>query len=176
MQSTVAVVGDPVRRARLRGLLEAAELPAVHLCEGLEQWPRPIGILLWDFASPLPDALVETPVVALVENRVQARVASQFAPLAFLHWDCPAVQFAITLEAIWTATEVSPRRVVPGYGNLSEREREVLDALLEHKRPPQIARELFISPHTVRNHLKSIYGKLGVRNQASLIDRMLGRG
>ncbi|MCC6874672.1 MAG: response regulator [Sandaracinaceae bacterium] len=66
-------------------------------------------------------------------------------------------------------------RAVPGLELLSAREREVLDALLAHRRPPQIAEELFISPHTVRNHFKSIYAKLGVHSQAELLELLVIR-
>lgn len=66
-------------------------------------------------------------------------------------------------------------RSVPGLEALTQREREVLDALLSHQRPPQIAERLFISPHTVRNHLKSIYAKLGVHSQAELLDLLVER-
>jgi DNA-binding NarL/FixJ family response regulator len=53
---------------------------------------------------------------------------------------------------------------------LSAREREILDALLNHQRVPGIARTLGISEHTVRNHLKSIYAKLGVHSQEELLE------
>lgn len=58
-------------------------------------------------------------------------------------------------------------------GTLSPREWEVLRGLVSHRRPPAIARELFISHHTVRNHLKSIFAKLGVHTQAELLDKVL---
>ncbi|PRQ07329.1 response regulator [Enhygromyxa salina] len=60
-------------------------------------------------------------------------------------------------------------RQIPGLDELSPREVQVLEALLAHRRPPQIAEDLGISPHTVRNHLKSIYAKCGVRSQAELL-------
>lgn len=60
----------------------------------------------------------------------------------------------------------------PSLADLSPRESEVLSILVSGKRSPAIAAELHISPHTVRNHLKSIFRKLGVGSQAELIDRM----
>lgn len=41
--------------------------------------------------------------------------------------------------------------------------------LVAGERVPTIAGKLFISPHTVRNHLKSIYSKLQVHSQSELI-------
>src|SRR5262249_20384429 len=59
--------------------------------------------------------------------------------------------------------------------NLSSREREVLHSLLAGQRVPTIARALYLSPHTVRNHLKSIFRKLGVRSQTELLERLRGQ-
>lgn len=64
---------------------------------------------------------------------------------------------------------------VPDVG-LSSREREILDRLLDHQRVPGIARTLGISEHTVRNHLKSIYAKVGVHSQEELLDYVVRHG
>jgi len=57
---------------------------------------------------------------------------------------------------------------------LSPREWQVMERLRSGLRVVTIARELTISPNTVRNHLKSIYRKLGVRSQVELLERMRG--
>jgi DNA-binding CsgD family transcriptional regulator len=54
---------------------------------------------------------------------------------------------------------------------LSSREREVARALLNGYRVTTIARHLFLSPSTVRNHLSSMFHKVGVESQAELIER-----
>ena len=58
---------------------------------------------------------------------------------------------------------------------LSEREREVLFGLLAHRRVSSIAQHLGISAHTVRNHLKAIFAKLGVGSQQELLDLVIDR-
>ena len=64
------------------------------------------------------------------------------------------------------------RTVVRGIDRLSKRELEVLGLLIEGWRVPSIARCLYVSEHTVRNHLKAIYRKLGAHSQQELIERL----
>jgi DNA-binding NarL/FixJ family response regulator len=49
---------------------------------------------------------------------------------------------------------------------LSSREKEVLQLLVEGHSHKTIAEHLFISPHTVRTHLKNIYEKLHVHSKS----------
>ena len=51
------------------------------------------------------------------------------------------------------------------YNNLTEREKEVLELIIQGKSNPQIANELILSIHTVKAHLESVYKKLGVHNK-----------
>ncbi len=55
---------------------------------------------------------------------------------------------------------------------LSSREKEIVGALGSGRRVKDIAQDLVISTHTVRNHLKAIYRKLNVRSQFELISLM----
>ena len=48
---------------------------------------------------------------------------------------------------------------------LSERELEVLRLLAAGKANADIARELFLSPYTVRNHISNILSKLQIANR-----------
>jgi DNA-binding NarL/FixJ family response regulator len=54
---------------------------------------------------------------------------------------------------------------------LTEREREILARLVDGESNKEIARGLNLSEHTVRNHLYSIFGKMGVsdRTQAAVL-------
>lgn len=58
--------------------------------------------------------------------------------------------------------------LITGYG-LSEREQEVAYAVLRGATTKQIAKQLSISPHTVQDHLKVIFDKVGVRSRRELV-------
>ena len=60
----------------------------------------------------------------------------------------------------------------PPLCGLRPREQEVVRLLLQHLRVPAIARRLGISQQTVRNHLKSVFRRTGVRSQQELLDRI----
>jgi len=64
----------------------------------------------------------------------------------------------------------------PALRELSQRQLEILRRLLRGERVPTIARDLFLSQSTVRNHLSAIYRRLGVHSQAELLARLLPSG
>ena len=57
------------------------------------------------------------------------------------------------------------------FAHLTERERDVLRLLTQHRSNPQIARQLAISEKTVRNHVSNILVKLQARDRAEAILR-----
>jgi len=56
----------------------------------------------------------------------------------------------------------------PGLGGLTEKQREVLDLLLEHKTSKEIARLLGISPHTVDQRIFFAKEKLGAASRSEV--------
>jgi len=52
---------------------------------------------------------------------------------------------------------------------LTIREREVLKLLAEGKRTKEIAKDLYISPYTVRRHRANIMEKLNIKTLADLL-------
>ena len=52
---------------------------------------------------------------------------------------------------------------------VTPREGEIIRLLLEGKDSKQITEELFISDHTVKNHIHHVYRKLGVNNRIQLV-------
>jgi FixJ family two-component response regulator len=57
---------------------------------------------------------------------------------------------------------------------LSQRERDIVAKLGIGQRVAEIATNLRISPNTVRNHLKSVFRKLGVSSQVELLAKLSG--
>lgn len=62
------------------------------------------------------------------------------------------------------------------FGDLTEREREILGLLAHGLTNAAIAERLFLSPKTVRNHVSNIFGKLQVANRAEAIVRARDAG
>ena len=54
---------------------------------------------------------------------------------------------------------------------LSVREREVLDLMAGGATNREIAAQLHLSPHTVKEHTSSLYRKLEARNRAEAVQR-----
>jgi DNA-binding NarL/FixJ family response regulator len=59
---------------------------------------------------------------------------------------------------------------------LTRREREILELLVEGNRPAEIGDALFLSVKTVKNHLTSVYHKLGVETGAQAVSEAYRRG
>lgn len=92
--------------------------------------------------------------------------------------DGALVERAVCLRARWSAWHAAAgdavRRDALG-ALLSEREREVLALLAEGRSNKQIARNLDISPHTVKRHVANILGKLVVDTRTQAAARWLQR-
>jgi len=109
-----------------------------------ELWPGWRGDLL-----PSPPPPIETNGIACIGNtRFACHRASQLStpPLYYLR-----------------LLDKDPR------GSLTQREREVVDHIVDGLTHKEIARSLGISPATVRNHTQAVLTKLGARNKAALI-------
>jgi DNA-binding NarL/FixJ family response regulator len=79
---------------------------------------------------------------------------------------------SLTVPTPGPTTDRHPIAAVPDLSPLTSREREVLDRLRDGERVHTIADALFVSQSTVRNHLSSIFKKVGVHSQAELLGRL----
>jgi len=75
---------------------------------------------------------------------------------------------AVAQRVLDYLTGTAPRQQET-FPELSERERDVLRLLAEGRSNPDIARQLYLSPKTVRNHVSNIFTKLQVADRAQAI-------
>ncbi|GIG65752.1 helix-turn-helix domain-containing protein [Phytomonospora endophytica] len=83
--------------------------------------------------------------------------------------DGTPVQTAVVLEAA-APSEVATL-VVQAYG-LTARELEMTQCLARGLGTAEIAAALYISPHTVRDHVKAVFAKVGVSSRRELVARL----
>jgi DNA-binding NarL/FixJ family response regulator len=78
---------------------------------------------------------------------------------------------AVSIEA---ASPAHRRDLFARSNALSPRESEVVEQLSQGADTRTVALQLFMSEHTVQDHLKSIFTKTGVRNRRTLLARLAG--
>ncbi len=118
--------------------------------DGLLWWANPVAVT----SDASTDALADSRVDALVE--AMDTIAREVDRCGFLGRAAP-----------------SSAPGLRGYDQLTERERTIVGHLARGLRPAAIAERLFVTPSAVRNHLSAIYRKLGVPNQAVLLEPLL---
>jgi len=64
-----------------------------------------------------------------------------------------------------------PSAQAQAFPELTERERQILALVAQHQTNPQIARQLQLSPKTIRNHVSNVFTKLQVADRAEAILR-----
>lgn len=79
-------------------------------------------------------------------------------------------QMVVTVEPATTQDLVS--LLLTAYG-ATAREREVCLEVLAGSPTAEIARHLFISPHTVHDHVKALFEKVGVGSRGELVAKLL---
>jgi DNA-binding CsgD family transcriptional regulator len=84
----------------------------------------------------------------------------------------PEPDIAVTVEP----TSPHERRMLFARTHaLTARERELIDRLAEGADTKAAAAALYLSEHTIQDHLKSIFAKTGTRNRRTLLARVSGR-
>ena len=89
-------------------------------------------------------------------------------------WGAPDVLKAIRMVGLgMDVFEPAPEAVE---APLSDREREVVSLIAAGSTNREIAEQLFLSPHTVKEYTSGLYRKLGVRNRAEAVKRAQSLG
>ncbi|QGF23458.1 helix-turn-helix transcriptional regulator [Raineyella fluvialis] len=85
----------------------------------------------------------------------------------------PSGQITVTIEPATPADRID--LFSRAYG-LTDREREVLEAVVGGADCRKVAERLFISPLTLQDHLKALFAKSGAHSRGDLVGRVLGVG
>jgi PAS domain S-box-containing protein len=154
--------------------IEAGDLRArLTVCQRKDGTGLPVLVLPQPFRDDAGDVIGGVSVIvdlSAIQMAKQAGYSAEGSVRSSLERIALEIQ-SIGLVADHPAATRAPLEH-PELEGLSPREREILTQLLSAHRVPQIAESLHISPHTVRNHLKSIFEKVGVSSQAALIHKV----
>jgi DNA-binding CsgD family transcriptional regulator len=145
------------------------------------RWIDRLGIPGPNPAEPLPPPVyVLAARVAASPQRRPARVRVRAADGTWMVIRAAAlttgsqapVGYAVTLEAA-SADDLAPL-LMRAWG-LTRREREVARLVIDGLSTEDIAAALFISVHTVRDHVRTMFGKVGVSRRQDMAATLTGR-
>jgi DNA-binding CsgD family transcriptional regulator len=159
------------------------DLSLVAATDQAWRWIERLGMAPANEAEPLPGfiyGIAARAAAAAGQPRRPARVRLRTADG---HWAVARVAsltrgpaagsgYAITLEAA-RSEDLAP--LLMRAWALSPREREVARLVIDGLSNDDIAAALFISAHTVRDHLKTIFGKIGVSRRRDLAAALAGQ-
>jgi DNA-binding CsgD family transcriptional regulator len=158
------------------------ELSVTSMTPAAQDWIDRLGLVKRNDTEPLPGFIYSVATrVALsrargVEPPPGARARLQAADG---RWTVVRVAplvgaaggYVITLEAA-RSDELAP--LLMRAWSLTAREQEVAQLVIDGLSSEDIARALFISVHTVRDHVKAIFGKTGVSRRQDLVAALAG--
>lgn len=104
-------------------------------------------------------------------GRIMPSAAKAAGAAGFVSKDWPASDIAAAVRMVGLGMSVfRPSESPPGPA-LTDREREVLDLIARGSTNREIAGDLFLSPHTIKEHTSSLYRKLNARNRAEAVQK-----
>lgn len=104
-------------------------------------------------------------------GRISAAAARSAGASGFVSKDWDAGDVARAVRMVGLGMDVFEPGTEAAEGLLTRREHEVLGLIAGGSTNPEIARLLFLSPHTVKEHTSALYRKLEVRNRAEAVQR-----
>jgi len=102
-------------------------------------------------------------------GRMSPAAARAAGASGFVSKDLEAAEVARAVRSVGMGMTMFPAKLTQPAPLLSEREREVLNLIAAGSTNREIAQELFLSPHTVKEHTSALYRKLGARNRAEAV-------
>ncbi len=149
----------------------------------------PLDIVLMDIDLPGKSGIEvtrqikrENPELDIIMLTVQSDDNSIFESLCagasgYLLKDTSPAELLVHIREVYDGgapmSSTIARRIINSFrvieNPLSDRETEILRMLSKGLNYKEIAEEVFLSPHTVKSHIKNIYSKLHVGNRAEAI-------
>lgn len=121
--------------------------------------PRKFALVLVNLSHSLPEAVAKEPLCALVNfNRDSLSLQLWGQGDKYVELLC------LLMMGLYANLQVDLDNV-----NFTEKEKEVMQMLLQGLRDEYIARALFISPKTVRNHISNMLRKVRVDSRTQLV-------
>lgn len=186
VDSSLTLVAPPVHTPEEGVLLASEQLPDVVLMDIMFRGSEMTGI---EATRRIKERSPSTKVIVMTahdEDRLMVEAVEAGAS-GFLSKDLPADEILSAVKAAAdgevlidpaTLTRLlaqvarereEQRDAMALLGDLTERERQILQLLAEGKRNDDIATELFISPQTVQTHVRNILGKLRVHSKLEAV-------
>jgi DNA-binding NarL/FixJ family response regulator len=109
-------------------------------------------------------------------GRIGARAALSVSASGFISKERPPSEIIETLRAVGHGRTMFTAPSDAPVSDLSPRERDVLALVAGGATNREIAATVHLSPHTVKEHLTSLYRKLGARNRTDAVQRAQRRG
>lgn len=153
------------------GTTEAARVWFEALNPARIPFPHGIPGLVWNVVGRL--IAIERGDDVGRAARVRARTGTgRWALVEASRLDGGAAGFAVTMRAAGIEDVLG---LVSRASGLTPRERELVALLLEGLDTRELGQRLFISRHTVQDHLKSVFLKLGVRSRRELVSSVFAQ-
>lgn len=196
----VAAIGPVIAaalRAHVAAPAPAATVPAeapgtalygmdgslVSMDEQAESWFLELAGPGWDAPVPPPAMVAVASVVAranAVANGRERGVSTSRVRAANGRWislhasGTRAVggTAGLTVLVIQAARSAQIAPIIAEAYSLTTREREITEAVARGRSNAEIARELCLSAHTVRDHLTAVFGKVGVASRGELVAKL----
>jgi two-component system response regulator DesR len=125
-----------------------------------------------DVCESIRSASPSTRVLLLSGAGRMSRAAARAAGASgFVSKDLEARDVAAAVRMVGLGMTMFPPKSDQPAPLLTEREREVLEAIAAGATNREIAERLYLSPHTVKEHTSAVYRKLRARNRAEAVQR-----
>jgi DNA-binding NarL/FixJ family response regulator len=104
-------------------------------------------------------------------GRMAPAAARAAGASGFISKDWEAREVVAAVRMVASGMTMFERKADQPEPLLTEREREVLGLIAGGSTNREIAEQLYLSPHTIKEHTSALYRKLGARNRAEAVQR-----